>query len=447
MMKIVYHYVKNKEKDVKIYRFKKIPVTLLGSVGLLLLLGAGPSAKIDPEIPDISRRINEFTMDLLKHDADSKNAPSNTILSPQSIFHGLAMSYIASGGETGKELADVCHFPDNKKLLLQSLTDLRKQLQETAGKKRIDVSIANSLWMDETYAKFRDEYIDEIQETFDASLYQIKFAQKIQACKYINRWISDKTHGKIQKSVNPEDFNCRTRPGVIDEPGLVSVNAVYFKADWGSQFDKSSTRKLPFHLPDSKTVEAVMMHQCSLLPYSENDQIKFLEIPYIDGAYSMYVILPKNVIPIRELTDIINTGMIADLKRNAFEREVDVLLPKFEITSHLGVKNALSEMGVKSAFDKQKADFDKMIVKNTEAFRIYLSEIYHDAWIDVHEEGTEAAAATTTEYKSFFGGSAKLNPDSVKFHADHPFMFMIVHNPSRSILFAGWISDPAKLTQ
>ncbi len=431
---------------MKIRRFKAVTVTLLCSVGLLLLLGAGPSPERTPEIPEISRQINEFTIDLLKHDADNKNAPFNSILSPQSVFHGLAMSYIASAGETGREMAAVCHFPDDKKLLLQSLTDLRRQLQSTAKHKRIDVSIANSLWMDETYAKFRDEYIDEVQETFDASLYYVKFAQKARACKYINKWVSDKTRGKIQKSVSPEDFNSRSEPGIIDEPALVSISAVYFKADWNTRFDKSSTRKLPFLVNASRTEETMMMHQRSQLPYSENDKVKFLEIPYIDGVYSMYVILPKELISIRELTGIINTGMLVDLKRNAFTREVDVLLPKFEIKKHLAVKNTLSGMGVKSAFDKQKADFDKMIIKNPEAFRIYISEIYHDAWIDVHEEGTEAAAATTTVHYSF-GCSAPYSFPPEQFHADHPFIFMIVHNQSRSILFTGWISSPEKLEQ
>lgn len=426
-------------------QFKTVPGMLLCIICLFMSLGAN-SPKLDSEIPEISKQINEFSVDLLKHNAMSNNPPANMIISPQSIFYGLSMSYIASGGETKKELAASCHFPEDSEQLLKTAGTLRRELQKTAGHKHIDVSIANSLWLDETYADFSKKYIENVQEAFDASFHRVKFKQQFQASENINLWISEKTHGKIQRGVSPADFESRSSPGVIDEPAMVSVNAIYFKADWGSRFDKSATRKQPFHVDASRTVETLMMHQCSLLPYSENDEVKFLEIPYIDGVYSMYVILPKKIIPVKKLMEIINLGTVLDLKRNAFEREVDVLLPKFEMRSHLNLKKNLSEMGGMSAFDKQNADFDKMIVKNPAAFRIYLSEIYHDAWIDVDEEGTEAAAATSTVHFSI-GCSAPFDLPPVQFHADHPFLFMIVHNQSRSILFAGWISDPEKLTQ
>ena len=110
------------------------------------------------------------------------------------------------------------------------------------------------------------------------------------------------------------------------------------------------------------------------------------------------------------------------------------------------MKQSLSEMGVKAAFDKGRADFDRMIIKKPEAFRVYMSEIYHDAWIDVHEEGTEAAAATSTIHYSF-GCSTPSQPPPAEFHADHPFVYLIVHNESRSILFAGWVSHPETIAQ
>jgi len=415
-------------------------------VVVLVSLGASTSEKNDPTIPDISKRINAFTLDLLKHHAGVKEQPANTVLSPQSIFHGLAMSYIASGGDTREEMGKVIHLPKNSEELLKDLVGLRQQLRKADKHKRIDVTMANSSWLDETYADFRKEYVKEVQDAFEAALHRVEFKHKERVSNEINKWVSEKTRGKIQKSVNPSDFKSRSRPGIIDEPALVTVNTVYFKADWGSRFDKDSTRDRSFQVDKSTTVEASMMHQRSLLPYSENETLKFLELPYIDNHYSMYVILPKNLVGIRELMQGVTMDQIVELKRRAFGHEVDVLLPKFEMKSHLGVKAALSAMGVKSAFSNQKADFDKMIIKKLEAFRIYISEIYHDAWIDVHEEGTEAAAATSTVHYSF-GCSAAPRPMLVQFHADHPFLFMIVHNESRSILFAGWISNPKEIAQ
>lgn len=343
---------------------------------VLLLLGASASWETDSEAPGISRRINAFTLDLLKHRAANGNLPPNAILSPQSLFHGLAISYIASGGETRKEL------------------------------------------------------------------HQAKFTQQDQTSKAINGWVSGQTHGRIPKVVGPEDLTSRSRPGVIDEPALISVNAIYFKADWGSQFEKGSTRQQPFHVDAGMTVETPMMHQRSLLPYSENDTVQFLELPYIAGGCSMYVLLPHKVIGVSRVIEAMTVEMITDLKRRAAPQDVDVLLPKFEMRSHLAVKDALEKMGVKAAFDNHRADFDQMIIKRFEAYRVYLREIYHDAWIEVHEEGTRAAAATTTVHHSF-GCSAPQAPRTpVQFHADHPFLFLIVHNQSRSILFAGWISNP-----
>jgi serpin B len=356
------------------------------------------------------------------------------------------MSYIASGGDTRKELQQVFHFPEKNEELLKDLAALRKQLRKTDKHKRLNVTMANSAWLDETYADFRKEYVEQVKDAFEASLHRVKFEQKQRTSDDINKWVSEMTRGKIQKSVDPSDFKSRSQPGIIDEPALVTVNAVYFKADWGSRFDKDSTRKRTFHTDKTTTVEVPMMHQRSPLLYSENEKLKFLELPYIDNHCSMYIILPKAVVGIPELMKSLTADQIIELRRRAFGHEVDVLLPKFEMKGHLGAREALSAMGVKSAFSKQKADFDKMIIKKIEAFRIYITEIYHDAWIDVHEEGTEAAAATSTVHFSF-GCSAPARPMPVEFHADHPFLFMIVHNESRSILFAGWMSNPKEIAQ
>jgi serpin B len=223
---------------------------------------------------------------------------------------------------------------------------------------------------------------------------------------------------------------------------LVSVNAVYFKADWGSRFEKGATRDGPFYVNATTTGKAPMMHQHSVLPYAENDEFKFLEIPYIDDQYSMYLLLPRKILGIKDLMRHVTDRTVIDFKRNSAGRTVDVLLPKFEIAGHYGIKDQLAKMGVSSAFDNGKADFDRMIVKKIEAYRIYLSEVYHDAWIEVHEEGTQAAAATTSIHFSVGCSMEPPNPAPAVFHADHPFLFAIVHNKSYSILFAGWIANP-----
>jgi serpin B len=417
---------------------------------LFLILGAERSSPTnpEPELPDISARINAFTLALLRQHAATGDPPANAVLSAQSIFHGLAMTYVASGTDTRKELAEVLGFPDDNEQLLRDLACLRRQLQTARQPGHMEVSVANSVWLDETFADFRKEYVQEVQEAFEASLQRLKFRQAVHASAQIDRWIAERTRGKITGSIGPGDLRSYSGPGVIDELALISVNAVYFQADWGSRFDKNATGLHAFHVDATTTVDSLMMHQCSLLPYAEDDRFKFLELPYINRDYSMYIVLPRGIIPLAELIDRMTTARVTDLQHAAGPYQVDVLLPRFTMRSHLDVKDILVAMGVHSVFDKQKADLDKMILKKDEAFRIYLAEISQDVWTDVHEEGTQAAAATVAEHYSI--GCSVLRPSvvpSAQFHADHPFLFLVVHKKSHSILFAGWISDPEKIKQ
>jgi len=429
---------------MKRFRRKALWMALLCLMASLPLLGSGPPQSADVDVPEISQRINGFTLDLLKHYAQSDQAGENTILSPQSIFCGLAISYVASDGETRSELARVLHLPADNDKLLADLAALREQLRAAEGCKNIDVAVANSLWLDTTHAEFRPDYAQKVEKAFGAALHSVRFEQGAAVSEEINRWISEKTHGAIKKAIGADDFKSRSGPGVIDEPALVGVNAVYFKADWAIRFEKGATRDRPFHADSDTTRNVPMMHQRSLLGYAEDDDFKLLEIPYAQRRYSMYALLPKRVLGVKELMSRVTTETIVALRRRLSSCAVDVLLPKFEVGSHYAVKEALKEMGAKSAFDKQRADFDNMIVKKREAFRVYLSEVYHDAWIEVHEEGTKAAAATTTTHYSI-GCSASRGPMPVDFHADHPFLFAIVDNKNYSILFAGWIANPKGL--
>ena len=395
----------------------------------------------DVVIPEISDHINAFTLDLLKHYADGAEANDNAILSPQSVYCGLAISYVASGGETRKELARVLHFPADDRKLMKELGDLRRQLQAAEKRKKIDVSIANSLWLDQTHAEFRKDYVQKVEKSFPASLHSVQFQHGAQASREINQWISEQTRGKIKNSVSPRDFASRSGPDAIDEPALVSVNAVYFKADWGSRFEKGATTERAFHIDADAAKNVPMMHQHSLLAYAADADFKFLELPYVDRQFSMYVLLPKRILGIKDMMARVTAERITSLKRASCGCAVDVLLPAFEVGRHYSIKEALAQMGATSAFDKHSADFDKMIVKKPEADRVYISEAYHDAWIEVHEEGTQAAAATTTTHFSIgCSSSPKVMP--ADFHADHPFLFAIVNNTSYDILFAGWIANP-----
>jgi serpin B len=260
-------------------------------------LGSAPREQDPRTIPDLSQRINAFSLDFLKRCVRSPGAAPNAVLSPQSIFQGLAMSYVASGGQTRKELAEVLHFPEDDQRLVDDLKRLRLQIKAAAKDRRIEASVANAVWLDGTYAEFRKEYRERMEKAFGASLREVRFRDALKASGEINRWVSSETKGRIKEVIGPNDLRSQSTPGVIDEPGLVTVDAVYFKADWGSRFEPGATRELPFHLDGQRTRPAPMMHQRSVLLYAIDEQFEFLEIPYVDGRVSMYVLLPREFLP------------------------------------------------------------------------------------------------------------------------------------------------------
>jgi serpin B len=418
-----------------------VRAVLVSLLACLPFLGSGPPGPRNIVLPDISNRINAFTLDLLKHYAGTAKAKENAILSPQSIFSGLAISYVGSDGETRRELARILHFPQDDRKLLKELKNLRRQREVDRNNKKVELNMASSLWLDQTYARFRDDYIKSVQDALSASLYCVAFRDASQVSERINGWVSEQTHGLIKRVVTARDFESRSTPDEINEPALAVVDAVYFKADWTSRFEEGATKNLPFHVDRETVRTASMMHQNATLAYSTDEVFRFLELPYADGQYSMYVLLPQKILDIREAMTRVSMERIIDLKRHSAARNVDVLLPKFTVERHYSIKDAFARLGVKTAFDKHSANFDKMIIKRMEAYRIYVSEIYHDAWIEVHEAGTKAAAVTTTTHYSI-GCSVSRDDTPVSFHADHPFLFAIVDNRSYDILFAGWITNP-----
>ena len=363
-----------------------VRILAIGVTGAMVM-GVGGVEEFDAQIPEISQRINAFSIDLLKRQARGGQLPENLICSPQSIYHGLAMSYVASGGKTRVELAKALHFPEDNQVLLNDLGNLRKDLKSAGNRRGSEMNMANALWFDERLAKFRPEYLKPVEKSFGASLEWIDFGNADGASRRINAWVSKMTKDRIKESVEPGDFASRSRPGVIDEAALVAVNAVYFKSDWGSRFDKGATLNRPFHVNGQRQVEVPMMSQSSMLLYAETDEFKWLELPYIGREYSMHVVMPKEVLGIGDLMQRLSLEKLMVMPRRSFPCEVDVWFPRFELSSQVPADALLADMGVKDAFHSGKTDFDRMIVKTPEADRIYLSKICHDAWIEVNEKG------------------------------------------------------------
>ncbi len=424
--------------------FKKRLASKISFSLLIMFFSMGialPPESYQFNVPKFSDSINRFTFDLLKDNA--KNSRTNGILSGQNIYTGIAMSYIGSKGETKTELQKMFHYPNNVQNLATELNKMSSEYAEAAKSPKVTVHSANSLWIDKTYASFKQSYLDLTKDAFDAELHAVKYRNKNSVAGKINQWVSEKTNGKINSVVSPEDFESKSSRFIINEPALTTINAIYFKAEWASQFDESQTTPKDFHLSSIETVKAPMMQQQSTFNYAENSNFQFISLPYINHQFSMLILLPKQNIPAQQALKRTDLNGLYWFIKNSRTYDVNLMLPKFTTRNKLDIKHFLTSKGVKKAFDENRADFGNMISPNVQAQRAYLNKISHDAFVEVNEKGTEAAAATTSIHFSI-GCSATpaLSYPYVKFHADHPFIYFIVHNKSNRILFSGWINEP-----
>jgi len=241
----------------------------------------------------------------------------------------------------------------------------------------------------------------------------------------INEWVENETNGKI-KDLIPR--------GVID-PATVMVltNAIYFRSEWARTFDENLTKDLDFHPEDGRIVSVPMMisrGEESIYNYTEKDGVQVLELPYSGVDLSMLVLLPKD----GDLDSLINGlswEMIQGMREDLEEMEVEVTFPKFRLSNKYFMRETLIDMGMKTAFDPS-ADFTGMLPEP-----IWIDQVIHQGFIEVDEEGTEAAAATAVVMKNY-----SMEPESEIFRADHPFLFIIQERDTGNILFLGKVSDP-----
>jgi serpin B len=242
----------------------------------------------------------------------------------------------------------------------------------------------------------------------------------------INRWVEDKTNDKIKNLIPEGALNAMTR--------LVLTNAIYFKGDWASQFDKDDTEDADFFVSPEKTVTASLMYQKEEFKYAENELLQILQLPYKGDDLSMLVLLPKEKIGLADLEKELTADKLTEWQKRMYEQEIEVYLPKFKMTSQFSLSETLKKMGMSDAFDPGKADFSGMTGNKD----LFISAVLHKAFVEVNEKGTEAAAATGVMMQ------LSMALDEPVFRADHPFIFMIQDNKTGSILFVGRVMDPTK---
>lgn len=383
------------------------------------VLKKAPS-EVDSDLNALVKGNNQFAIDLYSRLCTE---PGNLFFSPNSISTALAMTYAGAKADTESQMADVLHLDLRQDRLHPAFSALLNRLQGRQ-KKGIEINLANRLWGQAGY-DFLPSFLQTTEQHYAAELGQVDFIRQTEAARQaINAWVEEQTNRKITDLIPP---------GVLDDlTRLVLTNAIYFKGSWASQFDKKSTQDAPFHLSADEKVDVPMMFQEEEFQYGAVDDVQIIELPYVGNELSMLALLPKEVDGLPSLEEKLTVDNLGKWSSALRKQNVDVYLPKFTMSSQFSLNSVLQSMGMTAAFDADQADFSGMIGRQ----ELYLTAVVHKAFVDVNEEGTEAAAATGAVVGVT---SVQITP---KFRADHPFVFLIRDNQNGSILFMGRLANP-----
>ncbi|OGP68187.1 MAG: hypothetical protein A2W27_07800 [Deltaproteobacteria bacterium RBG_16_44_11] len=341
----------------------------------------------------------------------------NLFFSPYSISSAMGMTYAGARGNTAREMKEVLNLNLGQVELHSAFKELTEELVSTAKKRGQKLNIANALVL--TGGDVSGEFKTILKDNYAAEIFG-------GGLDTINDWVKQKTEGKIEKIL------VELSPNSV----CVLLNAIYFKGIWENQFQKSNTHDTSFNVSASKKVKVPLMHQKSNFKIMTEKDFQAISIPYKGNDLSMIILLPQTVDGLvlmeKQLTTQNLKEWLAKLNRQRVQT-VDLFLPKFKLETNYDLVSPFKNMGMKDAFKMNVADFSGM---GWPKGKLWISQIKHKAFVEVNEEGTEAAAATAVEM------ALKSIPNDVVFSADHPFLFIIRDNQSGSIVFMGRMVNP-----
>jgi serpin B len=398
-------------------------------VGLALMAGCDAAAADEPsptpaapsaDAAVLSPAFKGFGFNLF-HQVEGRNSGRNVVMSPLSVALALGMTADGAAGDTRAAMLHTLGLdgmsPEDidaaSAALLQSLT---------SADPRVQLALANSLWARQGFA-FDQAFLDRTRQFFNARVSELDFNDPA-APDVINAWVRDNTAGLIDGIVDQ----------ISPEQVLYLINAVYFKGQWATRFDPALTADRPFTLADGSVKSAPMMSRGDDLRYIQTDALQAVSLPYGDGRFSMVLALPAAG---RSLDDLVSgldgsgwTALLAGMS----SQQVDVSLPRFTMQFEAGLIPDLSALGMGIAFDPNNADFSAM---HQPPPGLVISEVKHKAFIEVNEEGTEAAAVTSV------GIRTTAARQRASFVANRPFLFAIQDNTTGAVLFLGTVNDPS----
>jgi serpin B len=366
--------------------------------------------------------MNAFTTAAYKQLA---GGDANLVLSPFNIATALSMALAGARGQTAAEIQSVLrlHYDSTYDAALASLlADLAKAANNDGNQ----LLTANGLWVQKGFA-ILPAFENTLANNYHAPLTPLDFVAAPEAARsQINRWTEEQTKEKIKDLFPAGSLNAQTR--------LVLTSAIYFYGKWQDPFLTSRTRPAPFTLPGGAAAQADFMNQTSHFGYAETPSAQILEMRYAGSGIAFDVLLPKLVTGLPDLEKSLTPENLTGWLGHVATQNVQVSLPKFRAESQFSIRKALSAMGMPAAFT-DKADFSGIDPKGGLA----ISEVFHKAFVDVSEQGTEAAAATGI---AVHATAMRMPEQAIVFRADHPFLFLIRDARTGVVLFIGRLMNP-----
>lgn len=404
------------------------PKWLLPMLAVLIVCGNRPASADEPAPAGPPAQLvegnNRFALDLYQQLA--KKSDGAIFFSPYSVSTALAMAYAGAKGDTAEQMAKTLHFTLPSDKLNAAFGDMLRKLTADDPERGFQLHVANRLWAQQGY-KFLPAFLQVTKDSYGAELGLVDFVNQTEVARTtINDWVAKQTNDKIQDLV--------PQGALTDQTRLVLTNAIYFNARWQSPFHEASTAKGSFHVSAQQTAQIDFMRQKSWFGYSHPDKLQLLEMPYEGSALVMDVLLPNRVDGLADLEKSLTSAALDGWLAKLDHPEANVTFPKFKLTEQADLGAALSTLGMPLAFSANSADFSGMNGNHD----LFLSAVLHKAYVDVNENGTEAAAATA----GVFGATAVPAAPPENFKADHPFVILIRDSASGSIYFMGRYLGP-----
>lgn len=396
-----------------------------GCLGGIIFLSNMVIANQTTDVQQVIEGNTSFAFALYNH---LRAQDGNLFLSPYSISTALAMTYAGAKGTTETQMANTLRFALGQETLHPTFAEYAKQLQNVQRAGNVTLTLANALWLQQDFS-LRDAFINILHQYYATNAFLVNFKDAAEdARQKMNHWVEQQTQKKITELIPQGALDEQTR--------LVLTNAIYFKGNWAMPFDKTLTENADFWIRPGEKILTPMMHQRQMFAYAENETLQMLEMPYNGDELSLLIFLPKAQDGLAEIETALSSEQINIWLSDLSVREVEVYLPTFKFAATFNLSQTLAAMGMPDAFSEQ-ADFSGMEA----AKQLSISEVIHKAFVEVNEEGTEAAAATGV----VVGVTSIQEPSPTPiFNADHPFFFLIRDNALRSVLFMGRVVDPSK---